>query len=334
MSDTDGPSSPHEQWCLVLSGGGAKGMYHIGVWRALRELGIPVNAFIGNSIGGIISAFLAQGLYDELEAIGDTIGIETIMKVPRALVRDGNLRIDRKHLAAVRQFSREVLEHRGIDTSPMRTVIYETINEDAIRSSGMDLGLVTFNVSDMKTREVFLEDMEPGQLRDYVLASAAFPGFERPVIEGKRHIDGGVTNNLPYELALSRGYRNIIVADLSGMGVNRRVRPEGTTTTYIKISVDIGGVLDFDRATLERLRILGYLDTLKVYGRLLGHSYFIKPDNTWEAAFSEFLEQRLGPDYRRDMGVVFNIISLKTEKSIVRTSSAAAKNLAVRTSIS
>ncbi|RKX97983.1 MAG: hypothetical protein DRZ90_04450, partial [Spirochaetes bacterium] len=60
----------NNHYCLVLSGGGAKGVYHIGVWKALKELGIQVDAFIGNSIGAVISAFLAQGLDEVLEVIG------------------------------------------------------------------------------------------------------------------------------------------------------------------------------------------------------------------------------------------------------------------------
>ena len=75
-------------YCLVLSGGGAKGMYHIGVWRALQELEVPVNAFIGNSIGAIISAFLAQGLYKELEEIGTALDATYALEGERGPQRD------------------------------------------------------------------------------------------------------------------------------------------------------------------------------------------------------------------------------------------------------
>ncbi len=289
---------PPNPYCLVLSGGGAKGMYHIGVWRALQELGVPVNAFIGNSIGAIISAFLAQGLYKELEEIGDTINIETVLNVPDELVEKGRLRLDRNRLAAVRRFSKEILERRAIDTSPLRALVYDRIDEDKIRGSGVDLAVVTFNISDMKPREVFIEEMEPGQLREYVLASAAFPGFDRPVIEGKKHIDGGVYSNLPYDLAISRGYKNIIVVDVSGIGVNRRINTKGTNTIYIKNSVDIGSVLTFDRETLNRLRTLGYLDTMKAFGRVVGNRYFVDLDEDLEQKFGLLLARKFGPRYR------------------------------------
>ena len=47
-------------YCLVLAGGGAKGVYHLGVWKALRELGIEVDAFVGTSIGAVVAGLLAQ----------------------------------------------------------------------------------------------------------------------------------------------------------------------------------------------------------------------------------------------------------------------------------
>jgi len=184
----------------------------------------------------------------------------------------------------------------------MRDLLHEILDEEKIRKSGRDLAVVTFDLTSMKPREIFIEDMEQGQLLEYILASSAFPGFDRPVIRGKRHMDGGVYNNLPYDLATSRGYRNIIVADLSGIGVNRRINTRGTTTTYIKISMEIGGPLDFDRRTLERLRTLGYLDSLKAFGHLIGHDYFLDPEDSWEQAFAAFLLEKLGTAYRKRIG--------------------------------
>ena len=110
-------------------------------------------------------------------------------------------------------------------------------------------------------------------------------------------MDGGVYNNLPHDLAVSRGYKNIIVVDVSGMGVNRRVNPRGTNTIYVKISAEIGGVMDFDRDTLNQLRTLGYLDTMKTFGRFVGNRYFLDPNEIWERRFTAFLERRLGAEY-------------------------------------
>jgi NTE family protein len=279
-----------EPYCLVLSGGGAKGVYHIGAWKALRELDIKVNAFIGNSIGAIIAGFLAQGNEEKLYFIGDNITVDYLVKIPGELTRNGELKVNFKHLSAFRTFYRNTLLGGGLDTSPMREKLNDSLDENIIRKSGNDLGLVTFNISEMKAREIFLEEMEPGKVIDYLMASSAFPGFNPSVIKGKKYIDGGVYANIPYKLARSRGYKKIIIIDISGMGVNKRPNIEGTETIYIKNSINMGGLLDFNREFLNQFIELGYLDTLKTFDVLKGFKYFIVPDRKWEKKFASLLD--------------------------------------------
>ncbi len=279
-------------YCLVLSGGGAKGVYHIGAWRALRELGVPVVGFIGNSIGAIIAGFLAQGLDAELEEIGAGMGIYSVLKLPEDLVEDGDLKLDFDALPRLRELTRDFLSSKGLDTSPLRALVEAHIDEDKIRASGVDLGIVTVNMSDLAPREVFIEAMEPGSLPDYLMASAALPGFVQPVIKGKKYVDGGLYDNLPYAVARRRGYRHIIVVDISGVGINRRPEIAGSETIYIKNSIDMGGPLDFNRGFMDRFTLLGYLDTMRVFGRLEGYSYFIMPDDRAERSFRDMLASR------------------------------------------
>ncbi|MBI9099310.1 MAG: patatin-like phospholipase family protein [Spirochaetaceae bacterium] len=279
-----------EPYCLVLSGGGAKGVFHIGAWKALKELDIEVNAFIGNSIGAIIAGFLAQGNEEKLYFIGDNIAIDYLIRIPDELIENGELKVNFKHLTSFRTFYKEALAGGGFDTSPLKKILHESLDERIIRNSGNDLGVVTFNISDMRPSEVFLEQMEEGTFIDYLMASSAFPGFHHPVIKGKKYIDGGVYDNIPYRLARSRGYRKIITIDISGMGVNKRPVIEGTETIYIKNSINIGGVLDFNKEFLSRFMELGYLDTMKTFGKLKGLDYFIVPDRRWEKDFESLLE--------------------------------------------
>lgn len=272
-------------YCLVLSGGGAKGVYHIGVWKALKELGIEVHAFIGASIGAIIAGFLAQGSDEIVEEIGRSITVDSILALPEELKEDGKVKVDWDSLSATREFFRSLMENKGLDTSPLRKLIMTRLDEKAIRNSGRDLGIVTINLSDLKPREVFLEDMDEGKLVDYLMASAAFPGFRQPVIAGKKYVDGGMYDNIPYAMARRRGYRRIIVSDISGAGRNRKPEIEGSVTVYVKNSIDMGGVLDFDRRFLQDFTLLGYLDTMRTFGRFKGYSYFFEPNSEAEAAF-------------------------------------------------
>jgi NTE family protein len=261
-----------EPWCLVLSGGGAKGVYHIGAWKALVELGIPIQAFVGNSIGAIVAGFLACGKQRELEQVAATIHLGTLVDLPEGP-------------GAALEFGRSLVAKGGLDTGPLRRLLEEHVDEGRLRGTEVDLGVVTINISDLQPREVFLEEMEPGTVVDYLMASSAFPGFAPSTIEGKKHIDGGLWDNLPYEMARSRGWKKIILLDVSGLGLNRRPDFEGAQTVYIKNSISLGGAFDFDRDFLDRFGALGYLDTLRAFGRLAGRYAFVQPDPNLEGRF-------------------------------------------------
>jgi NTE family protein len=271
-----------EKYCLVLSGGGTKGVYHIGVWKALKELGVEVEGFVGASIGAIIAAFLAQGSDEELENLGMSLGIDSILEIPDGLAGEGSTRLVSDTLDAAADLIWSAIEHRGLDTSPLRDLLASKLNEGRIRTLGKDLGIVTVNLSDLKPTELFLDRIPDGRLIDYVMASAAFPGFKSPEIGGKKFVDGGLYDNIPYAMAKKRGYRRIIVSDMSGAGRNRRPDIEGTQTVYIKNSLEMGGIFDFDKSFLDRFRLLGYLDTLRTFGVLDGYLYFIEPDENAE----------------------------------------------------
>lgn len=273
-------------YCLVLSGGGAKGVYHIGVWRALRELGLPIEAFIGTSIGAIIAAMLAQGSEEALEAIGRSISLDNVLAIPKGLGQDGGPRFGKEAFEELRRLLLSLIENKGLDTNPLRRLIADNIDEEAIRKGGKDFGIVTVDISSLKPREVFIEKMEQGSVIDYLMASSALPGFKQQRIEGKAYLDGGLYDNIPFAMARKRGYRRIIVSDISGIGFSKKPQIEGGETVYIKNSIDMGGVLDFDRDFLERFTLLGYLDTLRSFGKLVGYSYFLEPNAAAEADYA------------------------------------------------
>ncbi len=264
-------------FCLVLAGGGSKGIYHLGVWKALLEMGIEVDAFVGTSIGAVVAGLLAQGINDNFESFAESIGLESIVSLPKGFVEEGKFSVSRDSIQNTPEFFRSLISHKGLDTSPLRKLLETHIDESKIRASGKDLGIVTIDLSSLKPREMFLEDMEEGQVLDYLMASAAFPGFKSPVIDGKKYMDGGVLENIPYEMARKRGYRRLIVSDIGGLGRNRRIEAEGSLTAYIKSSINMGWIFDFDREFLREFQLLGYLDTLRSFGNLDGYNYFLEP---------------------------------------------------------
>ncbi len=278
-------------YCLILSGGGTKGVYHIGVWKALKELKIPINAFIGNSIGSIISAFLAQNDAQFLEKTFKTIDLEAVLHIPDSLKKNGSLALTKNNLESFKDFFLKLTQNRGFDTSPFRQLIETQLDEEKIRKSGNDLGMTTFNLSTLHPDEVFLEDLKPGHLIDYLMASSALPGFVSPEINGKKFMDGGVYNNIPYNMARNRGYRRLIVSDMSGLGITQKMNYQGANIIYIRNSIKMGGALNFDPHFLSQFFELGYLDTLKTFDELTGRLYFLLPEPKIEQSFKNFLNK-------------------------------------------
>ncbi len=280
-------------YALVLAGGGAKGAYQIGAWKAFNELGIEIKAAAGASVGALNAALIAQGDFKKAEELWDGISLEKIVCIPPELVSKGQLYLDKGNIRYLKDLNKSILKFGGLDSAPLLTLIKDTISEQSIRKSGFDLGLVTFNVGKLKPAELFLKEIPPGELAQFLLASASFPAFKRTTIDGNKYTDGGIYDNIPFQMIKNRGYKNIIVIDISGAGRNRRPDITGTRTVYIKNSLDIGGILNFNTDVLQQLKLMGYLDTLKVFGELEGIRYFFRSDPGTRKTLTEMLSPEI-----------------------------------------
>ncbi len=252
-----------KEYGIVFTGGGMKGCYEIGAWKAFNEIGVKVKAIAGTSIGAINGALFAQGDYDLAYDKWVKANIQDYLNSP-----DDN---------PVTLFLSAVKE-KGIDTTSIKKMIKNTIDEEKIRNSPIDYGLVTFSLSDMKPFMVMKKDIPQGALVDYIMASSAFPLFKTPEINGKKYIDGGVYDNTPAPLLAEHGYKNIIIVDISGIGINRNYTAEGLNIDNlykIKNSYDLCGILEFDLDKIKRGIKMGYLDTMKAFGEYSGRKYYI-----------------------------------------------------------
>jgi NTE family protein len=267
-----------KSYALVLGGGGAKCSYQIGVWKALRELGIKISAYIGTSAGALNAAILANDKYDDAVKMWKTLKIENIVSIPKSLLNKEILVPTKDNFRRINAFTNVVLRNKGLDSGPLRAILADTIEEKLLRKNKTELGIVTYQINNLTPLEIFLEDIPDGQLLDFLVASATFPGFKAVNIRGKYYIDGGLHNNVPYSLAKSRGYTSVIVADVSGIGINQKIDFEGMEMIYIKNSVDLGGILDFNPQNAERNMKIGYLDTMKAFGQIGGIKYFYNKD--------------------------------------------------------
>lgn len=268
----------HNGYALVLAGGGAKGCYQMGAWRALREHDITVDAVSGASVGSLNGAIIAQGDPETGNKIWDDINLDKIVNIPPEMIKNGRLKINTTNLGKMMDLTAPWRTGLLLDTTPMRQLMNKHLDEDLIRANNIEFGISTINITDFKPMEVYLDQIPHGQLGDYLMASASFPSFKNAEIDGKKFLDGALHDNIPFGMLKARGYRRFIIIDISGVGINRRPDITGTETIYIKNSIEMGGVLDFSPEFLKNYTELGYLDTKRIWSDHLGLKYFYTPD--------------------------------------------------------
>lgn len=256
---------------IALSGGGTKGSYELGVWKALLELGIDYQIVTGTSIGSINGALMTTGDYERAEELWNTITMEDMMEDGINLTTTIEGMYDQKD--AIRPFLKKYVKNKGADISPFTEFIEKLIDEQAIREAKRDFGLVTVQFPSLKACEVTKKDIPEGQMKDYILASSAiFPLFPMHKIGEQMYLDGCYHDNLPIDLALRMGATDIIAVDLhtTPAHANYANRPY---VTYIKPSRSLGTMMNFDHELLMGNAAMGYQDTMKIYGKYYGYYY-------------------------------------------------------------
>lgn len=262
---------------LVLAGGGAKGAYQIGAWRALRELGIEFNAIAGTSIGAINGALMAQGSFETAMRFWSNAEVSNGINLPFELKSGENL----FSLSNMPQIFYEVLRNGGIDISPAKKIVEDNISEEAVRASNIPLAIVTFNLNNMKPVELFVSDMPEGTMIDYIMASARFPGLNKQGPDDSQYLDGGVYDNAPLGILRRHGYHRLIVIDISSRkGMAHKEDWSCANIVYIRpyVPEDLGAAFEFDKDMNERRMEMGYYDTKKAFGELFGKDYYFKKD--------------------------------------------------------
>lgn len=195
---------------VVLSGGAAKGLAHVGVLKALEENDIPVDYIVGTSIGGIIGGCYASGMSpEEIEAMVLSPAFSNwINGLPETGFNYYYHRADdtpqflKLNLALDSTWSLQFNSALASDVSLNFAIAERTAQASVISRNNFDSLFVPFRVvtSDIFTQhEVVLSG---GSLSDAMRATQTVPFFYRPIrVDGKYLFDGGVYNNFPVDVA-------------------------------------------------------------------------------------------------------------------------------------
>lgn len=264
-----------EKLGLVLSGGGSKGAYEIGVYKALKRLHIKPKIVTGTSIGAISGIFIAQNDLRGALKYWRKLNFSTMYK------EEDFPKIEDQNIAKVyKQYIKAFFNDGGLDTSKMKDMFDVYFKPRKFFKSDIDYGLVTYNLSKRMPVLVTKKDLTKENTKDYVLASAScYPAFKPYIINDELYIDGGYHDNLPINLAIDLGATKIIAVDLRAIGFKTKVKDESVEITYIAPRNKLASFLIFDKNKAYENIKYGYNDTMKTFGKLDGDVFTFKKRN-------------------------------------------------------
>ena len=213
---------------LVLSGGGARGLAHVGVLRVLEENRVPIDAIAGTSMGAVIGGLYASGMTPaEIESLVRTLDWKSAFqdRPPREDMSFRRKQDDREFLVRfpLGVKSGKLRVPRGLIQGQKLTQI---LRRETIAVADVD------DFDRLPTRfRAIATDLETGERRvlagggltEALRASMSAPGVFAPVeLDGRLLVDGGLVENLPVDVGKEMGVDVVIAVDAGFQPVNRR----------------------------------------------------------------------------------------------------------------
>lgn len=293
-----------KEYGIVLDGGGARGAYQIGAWKALREAGVKISAVAGTSVGALNGALICMDDIDNAERIWNEMSFSKVMDVDDTWME--RLFSNKNKFTEVMAEIWKTLSDGGVDVTPLKQLIHELVDEEKIRNSGKEFCLLTFSLTDFKEMDLSIEDIPNGMLEDFLLASAYLLGFKNEKMHGKRYIDGGIVNNVPLKSLVKRGYTDIIEIRIYGPGRVQRVKmPEDSEKYHIGPRVGLGSIIEFDNRRSRQNMKIGYYDAKRLLYSLEGSIYYL--EQTHEQVWYEEKLSLISDIERAEMAFVLKL---------------------------
>lgn len=240
---TPAPSSDARRTCVALSGGGARGLAHIGVIEALEAEGVPIHCVAGTSMGALVGSLYAAGYSpSEIDAVVRTVEWQDVFsgKPERSLVPLA-LRVDDVAAVARAAVSRWRIRLPPARDSDYRTnrLLFRLLAEASYRAAGdFDALRRPFRAvaADLATGERVV--LARGSLARAVRASLSFPVGLIPVsLDGRVLVDGGLVDNLPTGVARQLGADVVLAVDVRSPIL--RPRPSDDFVDTAALIVDV-----------------------------------------------------------------------------------------------
>lgn len=258
---------------LVLSGGGGRGAYEIGVWKALKELDIDkyIQVVSGTSIGALNAVLFMQGSIELAEKAWYSISNETILPTDSIdLFKKGILlALGSKNINFVKKYIPKVLEHGNISRQGLVDVMDKYVDFSKIKKSNIKCYAACSEIPVVKAKYFNINKYNENKVKKILLATSAMPGvYECEEIDNKKYVDGGMTDNIPIQPVYGECCDIIIVVCLDKFSpLERSDFPNTKIIEIIPKDMDctvIKGTFNFSQECILKRIQQGYEDTINL----------------------------------------------------------------------
>lgn len=256
---------------LVLAGGGGKGAYELGVWKALDELKLTkyITVFSGTSIGAFNSVLFAMNDMKKADELWEEVTMDKLVPISKSelIKRCIGLYIGGKNLQLAKKFLNYKLEHGAIANDGAIEVVEKYLDFNKIKENNKICYAACTKLSDFSAKYFKINDFDEETGKKIVLASASLPLiYDCTEVLGEKYIDGGIADNIPIQPVYGENCNIIIVVLLSKEAqVDRTLYPNSKLIVISPENLDentITGILNLN-TDAKRMRIIeGYNDTI------------------------------------------------------------------------
>lgn len=273
---------------LVLAGGGARGAYQIGSWKALKELGIDkhIKVISGTSIGALNSVLFMKGDIDLAEELWTTISREKILPTNERdlALKSFFLNMGIKNIDLIRKYMPRIISGGNISRIGLESII-RSIDLKFINKSDITCYATCTEIPSLKCKYFKLNDYKEELAKKILLATSAIPMiYDIEEVKGIKYLDGGIVDNIPITPVYEEGCDIIIIIHLSKeSNLNKREYPNSSIIEITPTVIEKGafeGVLDFNVDIAKEKMSIGYEDTMDSIGAIFRLAKSIEKDNS------------------------------------------------------
>lgn len=258
---------------LALAGGGARGAYQVGAWKAMIEYGIidKIDAYSGASVGSLNAVMFAMGDYQKAHDLWMSLDKDSLFNVEKQILK----RIFKEKLNF---FNRGVYSTKKLERLMDESIDYDILKDKEIYVSTTYVGDEKSTFFDLlrtnyehylkqqnKVKYQAIGDMSKETIKKTLLASCAIPVVFQPIrIGNETFFDGGILDNTPYQPLIDAGCDKVLVIDLFKTSFSRKKQVDDVKIYYVHPRRSLRGVLDFSKNQIRRRFELGYVDTCRI----------------------------------------------------------------------